>query len=143
MLQVLSEMQKKLRYNPADRFVCLVVEGVQGEGVVGVVEVALLGEKEKEIMQSLEPDTAAFAYVASMAVAPAVRRRGAASALLAATERVAALWGERQSLLHVYQDNAPAVQLYQANGYKTIFQDAPWLARLAVRPRFLMRKWLV
>ena len=30
--QVLSEMQKKLRYNPADRFVCLVVEAADGSG---------------------------------------------------------------------------------------------------------------
>jgi ribosomal protein S18 acetylase RimI-like enzyme len=75
-----------------------------------------------------------------MAVDTACRRQGVASAMLLAAERVAARWGEAQTLLHVYQDNAPAIAVYEAAGYDVIFQDAPWLAKLAVRPRFLMRK---
>jgi ribosomal protein S18 acetylase RimI-like enzyme len=141
--QVLSEMQKKLRYNPADKFVCLVVEpasasGGGGGGVVGVVEVSFIAEKE--ILASLEAGTQGFPYIASMAVDPGVRRQGAATAMLGAAQGVAGAWRERQALLHVYQDNAPAVDLYRAAGYETIFADASWWAKLAVRPRFLMRK---
>ena len=75
-----------------------------------------------------------------MAVDPSTRRKGAATAMLTAAELIAQRWDEQQSLLHVYQDNTPAVEVYKANGYEIIFQDAPWLAKLAVRPRFLMRK---
>ena len=104
----------------------------------GVVEVSYLDEKE--VLQSLEPGTQGFIYVASMAVDPAQRRRGAATALLAAAEAVALAWDEGQATLHVYQDNASAIELYERRGFEIIYKDAPWLARLAVRPRFLMRK---
>ena len=52
----------------------------------------------------------------------------------------AELWGEEAPVLHVYQDNSPAVSLYQGCGYEVIFQDAAWWARLGVRPRFLMQR---
>lgn len=32
--EVLSEMQKKLRYNPGDRFVCLIVESIEDPGEI-------------------------------------------------------------------------------------------------------------
>lgn len=150
-------MSKKLRYNPEDRFVCLVVESAKNSSssysatttasqsntssnnqVVGVVEVSYIDEKE--ILKSLEPGTTWFVYVASMAVDPGCRRQGVATAMMEAAEQVALRWDEEQTLLHVYQDNTPAIELYKVNGYETIFQDPSWLARVAVRPRFLMRK---
>jgi ribosomal protein S18 acetylase RimI-like enzyme len=148
--EVLSEMQKKLQYNPEDKFVCLVVEPANPSadnasertnadtGICGVVEVSYIDEKE--VLQSLEPGTKAFCYIASMAVGSRSRRQGVASTLLAAAEAVACMWGEKQAALHVYQDNQPAIALYRAGGYEIIHQDAPWLAKVAVRPRYLMRK---
>lgn len=56
-----------------------------------------------------------YAYVACMAVSRAERRRGAASALLAAAERVAGRWAQNWVLLHVYCDNFPAQRLYHQN----------------------------
>jgi len=56
-----------------------------------------------------------YAYVACMAVARRERRRGAASALLAAAERVAGKWAQNWVLLHVYCDNFPAQRLYHRN----------------------------
>lgn len=52
-----------------------------------MVEVSYLDEKE--VLRSLPPGAAAFAYIASMAVDAAWQRQGAASALLTAAERVA------------------------------------------------------
>ena len=139
--EVLSEMQKKLRYNPVDRFACLVVERADGTGrVEGVVEVSYIDEKE--VLSSLEPGTQGVVYVASMAVAPSARRQGAAKALLEGAVGVAKEWGETQAVLHVYQDNQPAVALYAKEGFSTIFQDSPLWAKVGVRPRFLMRKGL-
>ncbi len=54
--------------------------------------------------------------------------------------RAAGVWEEEQPVLHVYQDNLPAVQLYRANGYEVIFQDSALWARVGARPRYLMQK---
>ena len=133
--EVLSEMQKKLKYNPVDKFVLLVVERVGPAGgaspVEGVVEVSFIDEKE--VLQSLEPGTEGVAYVASMAVAPSARRQGAAKALLEGATSVCREWGEAQAVLHVYQDNEAAVRLYSQDGWVTIFQDNPGWAMVGVR----------
>jgi len=102
------------------------------------VEVSYIDEKE--VLKSLDPGVERFVYIASMAVESSQRRRGAASALLSAAEQAARAWGEDQAVLHVYQDNTSAIELYKKRGYEIIYGDAAWLARLAVRPRFLMRK---
>lgn len=145
-------MQKKLRFNPEDLFISLVVEPAAatqqqagsggsdsgGPGVVGVVEVSYIATKE--VLARLEPGTQGFCYVASMVVAPAWRRRGAAQALLAGAELAAGAWEERQTLLYVYQDNAPAVQLYRAAGYHALHSEKRLFGGLGGRPRHLMRK---
>jgi ribosomal protein S18 acetylase RimI-like enzyme len=153
--EVLSEMNKKLKYNPEDRFVCLVAEDVSklknnnttsdddassttAEAIVGIVEVSYIDEKE--VLSSLEPGRTGVTYIQSMAVDVSRRRQGAAAAMLTAAEQVAIEWSQQLAVLHVYQDNESAVKLYKKQGYSIIFQDAPWLAKLAVRPRFLMRK---
>ncbi|KAI3429741.1 hypothetical protein D9Q98_010056 [Chlorella vulgaris] len=145
--EVLSEMQKKLKYNPDDMFVLLVVEpaspsgsstsssnGSGSPGVVGVVEVSYIGERET--LSLLEPGTEGFCYVASMVVAPSWRRRGAAAALLAAAEEAAAAWDERQLLLHVYPENESALALYGQAGFEVLRQQSKPFAKT----RVLMRK---
>ncbi|KAI7836825.1 hypothetical protein COHA_009326 [Chlorella ohadii] len=143
--EVLSEMQKKIRFNPDELFASLVIEpsnptAVSGNGskVIGGVEVSYVGQKD--ILCLLEPGTEGYCYIASMVVAPTWRRRGAAAALLAAAEAAVELWDERQAVLHVYQDNIAAVQLYQKQGYEVILQEKGGLAAMGRRPRFLMRK---
>ena len=139
--EVLSEMMRKIRFNPADRFVCLVAEYTQQDNpqnVVGVVEVSYIDEKE--VLQSLEPGTPGVVYLASMTVDPGFRNKGVAKLLLKAAFEVTKEWNEEQCVLHVYQDNAAAVELYKGAGFLTIFQDAAWLAKVAVRPRFLMKR---
>ena len=95
---------------------------------------------EKEVLRSLQPDVPGVVYIASMTVDPSCRRQGIAKTLLSAAIEVAREWQEDQCVLHVYQDNKPAIELYESQGFSTIFMDAPWLAKLAVRPRFLMRR---
>ena len=144
-------MVKKLKYNPVDRFVCLVAEDMNKaarspnkdkenakSAVVGIVEITFIDEKE--VLASLPPGTPGVAYIQSMAVDSSCRRGGVASAMLVAAERVGREWGEGLAVLHVYQDNVAAVKLYEKQGFEVIFQDAPWLAKLAMRPRYLMRK---
>ncbi|KAL4422467.1 hypothetical protein ABPG75_008664 [Micractinium tetrahymenae] len=170
-------MQKKLRFNPEELFISLVVEpaasaaeqqaggsssssstsssssssssesssssngnnsGSSHPGVVGVVEVSYIATKDT--LARLEPGTEGFCYVASMVVAPAWRRRGAAQALLAAAELAAGAWEERQTLLYVYQDNEPAVGLYRSAGYQVLHSEKRLFGGLGARPRHLMRK---
>lgn len=143
-----AEMLKKLKFNPDDMFVSLVIElaapsseGSSARDVlspIGVVEISYIAQRET--LALLDPGTEGYCYIASMVVAPTWRRRGAAAALLAAAEAAAAAWNERQALLHVYQDNEPAVQLYRKAGYEVIHQQNKLWATLGVRPRFLMRK---
>lgn len=47
-----------------------------------------------------------YAYLTSMAVLKSWRRRGIASALLSAAERVAGKWWQNWVLLHVYDSDA-------------------------------------
>lgn len=138
--EVLSEMQKKLKYNPRDTFACLVVETTNGanDGVAGVVEVSYINEKE--VLRSLDPSMPGVVYIASMAVSPSMRRRGAATALLEGAVEVTKEWNEQLCVLHVYQDNKAAINLYKRAGFEIIFGDASWLANVGVRPRFLMKR---
>lgn len=91
-------------------------------------------------MSSLEAGTPGVVYIASMTVSEQVRRKGAAKALLEGALTVTKAWNEDICVLHVYQDNASAIRLYHSCGFETIFADAAWWARVAVRPRFLMKK---
>ncbi len=56
-----------------------------------MVEVSYLDEKE--VLRSLGPGAAAFAYIASMAVDSAWQQRGVATALLRGAEEVAGAAG--------------------------------------------------
>ncbi|PSC74043.1 GNAT family N-acetyltransferase [Micractinium conductrix] len=158
-------MQKKIKFNPDDLFCSLVLEpagaarlggsGSSGSdveassaareasssggahpGVVGVVEISYVNNKET--LALLPPGTQGYCYVASMVVAPAWRRRGGAQALLRAAELAAEAWDEQQAVLHVYQDNDPAVQAYKAAGYEVLHS----LNKLFARPRHVMiKRW--
>lgn len=142
--EVLAEMMKKVQFNPVDRFVLLVVEDVDREDaeIVGAMEISWI-DIQHVLDELNEPGVTAVPYLASMAVDPSFRRSGAATALLEAAESLACLvWEEPRAVLHVYQDNEPAIELYKRRGYEIVFADAGWWKRLGARPRFLMRKQL-
>jgi len=56
--------------------------------------------------------------VMGLAVAPGARRRGVASALLAAAERLARTRGARKLSLHVLSTNTAALTLYERLGFR-------------------------
>ncbi|KAG2435611.1 hypothetical protein HYH02_011902 [Chlamydomonas schloesseri] len=111
-----------------------------GAKVVGVVEVSLM--EDRPVLACLPAGTREYAYVSSMCVAPTARRRGVAQALMSAAEEQARLWGQRQLALHVYRDNAPAVQLYGGCGMAVVNTDPDWKAWFGDRVRLLMHKQL-
>ena len=65
------------------------------------------------------PESAHVLGVAGLAVAPGDRRRGVASALLAAAEQHARARGARKLSLRVLSSNAPAMRLYERLGFRS------------------------
>jgi GNAT superfamily N-acetyltransferase len=66
-------------------------------------------------------------YLSNMAVAPSWRRRGLATALLAAAERLARAWGENSIWLHVDEVNSSGRKLYEASGFTLQDEDPFWV----------------
>jgi hypothetical protein len=88
------------------------------------------------------PQIKRVAYLASMAVDPRARRQGAARAMLAAAERLAACWGLGVMALHVYGDNVAALRLYERDGWREVERERGWWVGLipGKRARVLMAK---
>lgn len=59
------------------------------------------------------------AFIAYMAVEPAMRRRGIATALLAEAERIARERGLPVLAMMVTEENQPAVHVYERAGFRT------------------------
>jgi ribosomal protein S18 acetylase RimI-like enzyme len=125
-----------------DTFLVLVAEMVHQKdaGVLGVVEVAV--GFEQEVLQRLPLGTQSYSYISSMAVSTEHRRMGIASALLAAAEGQAEAWKQEWCALHVYEDNGPALQLYESRGFTAAAQDPQWRRWLGGRVRILLLKKL-
>lgn len=81
-----------------------------------------------------------YAYISSMTVAKAARRQGLAQALLHVAERQSRAWGQLHLALHVYEDNTPAIALYEKTGFQTLAKDAILKRMLGGRVRHLMHK---
>ena len=63
---------------------------------------------------------AGLAYLSNLAVAPAARRAGLGSALLAAAEAQAWAWGAHALALHVDARNESAAELYRRAGFRMV-----------------------
>ena len=90
--------------------------------IVGFVELwppAFLAGKTIRGWNAADPE----AYVSSLAVAPAARRRGVATALMRAAEARARAERRREVALQVEEANRAAVELYAALGYEVIGRD--------------------
>ena len=59
-----------------------------------------------------------IAYIQTIEVAPAHRKHGIATELLRRLETSAIAAGAQILGLHVAEENAPAIRLYQAHGYQ-------------------------
>lgn len=68
------------------------------------------------------------AYIPTIEVAPDKRRSGAGGELLRLLERSAVEAGARAIWLHVAEDNAAAIRLYEAHGYHPEGREADFYA---------------
>ena len=69
------------------------------------------------------------AYIPTIEVAPEKRRSGAGGELLRLLERSATGAGAQLIWLHVAEDNAAAIRLYEAHGYRPQGREADFYAR--------------
>jgi ribosomal protein S18 acetylase RimI-like enzyme len=106
------------------------------EFVAGTIEMAMRSSFGLRSPQSL--------YISNLAVSKAFRRQGVADKLLQACELKALEWGFRELDLHVLDNNYPARQLYQKNGYKLQEDEHDWIAKFLNQPqKLLLRKYLM
>ena len=82
------------------------------------VLVALQEETPVGYAGAVEEHVSAVAWVMDLVVAPEVRRQGAASALLTATQAWAVERGVRRILLETQSKNHPCIRLAQKFGYE-------------------------
>ena len=78
-------------------------------------------------------------YISNMAVSPLHRRRGVATALLRAGERLARAWGESEVWLHVDEVNDGGRALYESQGFDVREED-PWWIPAAKRKLLLAKR---
>ena len=106
------------------------------ECVAGTIEMAMRSSFGQRSPKSL--------YISNLAVAKAFRRQGVANYLLQACEIKALQWGFKEIDLHVLDNNYPARQLYQKNGYKLQENEHDWISQFLNQPqKLLLRKDLV
>jgi ribosomal-protein-alanine N-acetyltransferase len=76
---------------------------------------------------TIEPDQI-IAYIQTVEVAPAHRNRGIATELLRRIEGSAVAAGAQTLWLHVAEENAAAIRLYQARGYLPLGREEDYYA---------------
>jgi ribosomal-protein-alanine N-acetyltransferase len=91
----------------------------------------LLGDARAFLLARTVADEA---EILTLATDPAHRRRGLASALLAAFHQEARARGARRAFLEVAEDNAPARALYSAAGYLQAGRRPAYYARRGAPP---------
>jgi ribosomal protein S18 acetylase RimI-like enzyme len=70
------------------------------------------------IVDWTEDDNETTAYIQTVEVSPEARCRGVGRELLSRIENSARLVGARSIWLHVEEGNAPAIRLYETQGYR-------------------------
>jgi len=111
------------RLNGKRRFHVLIIED-ENDRIIGTVTAAKTDPDPLPLPLIWKANKDQF-YVSNLAIAQSFRRRGIAKCLLRATETLAHRWGCSSIWLHVEEDNIPALNLYQRNGYEQRGRD-PW-----------------
>ncbi|XP_078434244.1 acyl-CoA N-acyltransferases (NAT) superfamily protein isoform X2 [Wolffia australiana] len=143
---VLQALIYRMKNSPPDRYACLVAEprdssnpeSTSPQCLVGVVDVSI--QRELDVLKHLE-EVEEYLYVSGIAVLKSWRRRRVASALLRACDAQSIIWGCTHMVLHAYEDDKSAQELYKKAGYEVVSDDPwwvnPWLGK---RRRVLMIK---
>ena len=100
------------------------------EFVAGTIEMGVRSSFGRRSSQSL--------YISNLAVSKTFRRQGVADKLLQACEIKALQWGFKEIDLHVLDNNYPARQLYQKNGYKLQENEHDWMSQFLNQPQKLL-----
>jgi ribosomal protein S18 acetylase RimI-like enzyme len=109
-------------------------------GLVGICEICARDGPRTRYL-SLNPPKSC-AYLSNLAVSPAMRRRGVATQLVRASERMALLQNEHKVYLHTRLKDAPATELYKGLEYRIEKTDLWYMSLLGLDRRFLMTKVL-
>lgn len=121
-LGIYEDLRHRLA-SPAPHHVCLVAVDTNtgtADNLVGTVE---LGVRFND--DWTQPGRS-FPYLSNLAVHLKYRRQGAASGLLAASEKVAQTWGFQDLYLHVLENNHQARELYFKLGYRVHLVESHW-----------------
>ncbi|MGB3205622.1 MAG: GNAT family N-acetyltransferase [Crinalium sp.] len=106
------------------------------ECVAGTIEMAMRRSFGRRSSQSL--------YISNLAVSKTFRRKGVADKLLKACDLKALEWGFKELELHVLDNNYPARQLYEKNGFQLQENEPDWISQFLNQPqKLLLRKELV
>lgn len=161
--EVLSLMRSKMRSQwpatfkskqPTDaRYAVIVARNTESDAVLAVCDVCE-ARADPSLAEALTAkhgvDCKNYVYVSCMAVSPRARRKGLATALLAAAEELAETWREDGGLgaahgvvgLDVYADNEPAIACYRSAGFTDARADPQWSWVYGQRPRLSLSKRL-
>jgi len=120
-LGIYEDLRHRLA-SPSPHQVCLVAVDTNhaANNLVGTVE---LGVRFSDAWRQV---SRTFPYLSNLAVHPKYRRQGAASALLAACDKIAMSWGFQDLYLHVLESNHQAQQLYFKQGYRVYELESHW-----------------
>ena len=134
----LDRLQGNFPYDDLDlHFYLVACSGEDDDEIVGFCDVdGRVGEAAKKVRRP-QP------YLSDLAVDPAYRRRGIASALVAEAERRAARMGFGELYLGVKASNAPALRMYAERGYEAIEPTGDMVAFVEIQKDLRMfRRWL-
>ena len=136
--ETLEQRQQVVRWRRQRQFALLLAEDAASGALLGTAALTL-ATPEAALPPPFPSSKPRRAYLSNMAVVPAARRRGVASALVAACERVAAAWRKPSLWLHCDRRNTAAAALYAALGFEEVRRE-PALPPL--QQRSLLRKRL-
>ena len=100
------------------------------ELLVGTVEIAIRSQ-----LYFAKKNNKSYPYISNLAIHSEYRRQGIANKLLKQCEQTALEWGLSDICLHVLENNYPAQQLYQKNGYQLAQIDSTMISWLFNRPK--------
>jgi ribosomal protein S18 acetylase RimI-like enzyme len=119
--EVEEKARQRLNYRRRS-FYCCVAQDRTSSQIIGCVAVTLA--RPEAVLPPPFPTTARLrCYISNIAVSPAHRRQGVATAMINKCERIARLWGQTAVFLHVEIQNEAAGSLYRGLGY----QQVPWI----------------